>query len=180
MYRKRFIALWNTPFIFKHKPREWLTQIGLNYGVYTLNINGVEFSEMDEAPPRERAALARSAIKLSMHGAKKTAKFGLLRRGEYIGVTVLLNTLTKFGKLSVGKQVITARQRSPGEPIFPLIIALSGLHPLTKVWVDYEPLPKNTFVIKINDSDFYTLVKEEVDFDPTKTEALEVSLNIND
>ena len=88
--------------------------------------------------------------------------------------------LTKFGKLTVGKHVVNSKQRGPGEPIFPLIIALSDLHPLTKVWVDYEPLPKNTFVIKINDNDFYTLVKEEVDYDPTKTEALNVDLNIND
>ena len=83
---------------------------------------------------------------------------------------MLLNMLTKFGKLSVGKHVVSAKQRSAGEPIFPLAIALSGLHPLTKVWVDYEPLPKNSFKIRINDADFYSLVKEEADFDPTKTE----------
>ena len=90
-----------------------------------------------------------------------------MRRGEYIGVSVLFNQLTKFGKLSVGKHVVSAKQRSSGESIFPLAIALSGLHPLTKVWVDYEPLPKNTFKIRINDADFYSLVKEEADFDPT-------------
>ena len=54
---------------------------------------------MEEAPPRERAALARTAIKMQMHGPKKTAKFGLLRKGQYIGVTVVLNTQTKFAKL---------------------------------------------------------------------------------
>ena len=64
---------------------------------------------MSEAPPRERAALARTGITIAMDGPKKTAKFGLLRRGEYIGVSVLLNLLTKFGKLSVGKHVVSAK-----------------------------------------------------------------------
>ena len=54
---------------------------------------------MVEAPPRDRADLARSAISFSMHGPKKSAKFGLMRRGEYIGVSVILNVLTKFAKL---------------------------------------------------------------------------------
>ena len=88
--------------------------------------------------------------------------------------------MTKFGKLSVGKHVVSVKQRSPGEPIFPLAIALSGLYPLTKVWVDYEPLPKNSFTIRVNDADFYNLVKEEADFDPTKTEPISVYLIIND
>ena len=48
------------------------------------------------------------------------------------------------------------------------------------MWVDYEPQPKNSFKIMINDADFYSLVKEEADFDPTKTEGLHVVLNIND
>ena len=135
---------------------------------------------MNEAPFRERAALARTGIRLTMDGPKKIAKFGLLRRGEYIGVSVCLNMLTKFGKLSVGKHVVSAKQRTSGESIFPLAIALSGLHPLTKVWVDYESQPKNTFKIRINDADYYSLVKEEADFDPTKTEALTAGLNIND
>ena len=64
---------------------------------------------MSEAPPRERAALARTRITLMMEGPKKTAKFGLLRRGEYIGVSVLYNLLTKFSKLSVGKHVVSAK-----------------------------------------------------------------------
>ena len=51
---------------------------------------------------------------------------------------------------------------------------------MAKVWVDYEPLPKNNFLIRVNDVDFFTLVKEEVDYDPSKTESLSVSLNIND
>ena len=75
-----------------------------------------------------------------MHGAKKSVKFGLMRRGEYIGVSVLLNTITKFAKLQVGKHFITAKQRSShGNPLFPLTLALSGLHPLAKVWVEYLP-----------------------------------------
>ena len=94
---------------------------------------------MSEAPARERADLARTGIILNMEGPKKIAKFGLLRRGEYIGVSVLLNMLTKFGKLSVGKHVVSAKQRSSGESIFPLALALSNLHPLIKLWVDYEP-----------------------------------------
>ena len=53
------------------------------------------------------------------------------------------------------------------------------MHPLAKVWVDYEPLPKNNFLIRVNDADFFTLVKEEVDYDPSKTESLFVKLNIN-
>ena len=60
------------------------------------------------------------------------------------------------------------------------MIALSDLHPLAKVWVDYEPLPKNNFLIRVNDEDFFTLVKEEVDYDPSKTETLKVDLSIND
>ena len=64
--------------------------------------------------------------------------------------------------------------------MFPLSIALNDLYPLTKVWVDYEPLPKNIFKFKVNDADVYSLPKEEVDFDPTKTETLNVRLYIND
>ena len=53
---------------------------------------------MNEAPARERADLARSAITMRMDGPKKSAKFGLLRKGDYIGVSVVHNTLTKFNK----------------------------------------------------------------------------------
>ena len=66
---------------------------------------------MEKAPPRERADLARSAMTTNMNGPKKSAKFGLLRKGEYIGVSALLNQHTKFAKLSVGKHVTTAKQR---------------------------------------------------------------------
>ena len=43
----------------------------------------------------------------------------------------------------------------------------------------YEPSPKNTFTFKVNDEDLYSLKKEEVDFDPSKTEQLAVNLKIN-
>ena len=111
----------------------------------------------------------------------RTAKFGLLRNGEYIGVSAVLNTHTKFGKLVVGKHVVSAKQQhGSGNSIFPLVIALNGLSPITKVWVDYEPQPKNIFKFKVNDADVYSLTKEEVDYDPTKTEMLNVKLNVND
>ena len=134
---------------------------------------------MAEAPPRERAALARSAISMKMDGPKKMAKFGLLLKGKYIGVSVVLNTHTKFAKLAVGKHVISAKQRHTRDQLFPLTVALSGLYPLTKVEVNYEPQPKNIFKFRVNGNDIYCLVKEEVDYDPTKTEALGVTLNIN-
>ena len=57
---------------------------------------------------------------------------------------------------------------------------MNGLYPLTKVWVNYEPLPKNTFVFRINGQDIYSLIKEEVNYDPSKTETLYVELKIND
>ena len=70
---------------------------------------------MNEAPVRERAALARSAVTMKMDGPKKSVKFGLLRKGDYTGVSVVYNTLTKFSKLAVGKHVVTAKQRSTGD-----------------------------------------------------------------
>ena len=104
----------------------------------------MKFSDMAEAPPRERAPLARTAISANMSGPKKSAKFGLLRKGEYIGVYVVLNTHTKFAKLVVGKHVVNAKQRhSSKDPLLPLSLAINGLAPLTKVWVDFEPQPKN-------------------------------------
>jgi len=49
------------------------------------------------------------------------------------------------------------------------------------VWVNYEPLPKNIFTIKVNDADIYDLIKEEVDYDPTKTVRLKVySVKVNE
>ena len=112
----------DTSFEINHKPRNWTIQIKVEKRTskypngeitlehrYTLSINNVPFTEMAEAPPRERAALARSAISLKMNGPKKSAKFGLMLKGEYIGVSVALNTQTKFAKLAVGKQVVTAK-----------------------------------------------------------------------
>ena len=33
------------------------------------------------------------------------------------------------------------------------------------------PPPKNQFVLKVNDCDYYTLIKEEVDYDPSQFES---------
>ena len=140
----------------------------------------MKYEDMAEAPPRERAPLARSAISMRMDGLKKSANFYLLLKGKPISVSVVLNTQTKFGKLAVGKNVVTAKQQQSGDKIFPLTVAVNGLHPLSKVWVDYEPLPKNMFKFRVNDEDIYSLVKEEIDYDPTKTETLNVILCIND
>ena len=63
---------------------------------------------------------------------------------------------------------------------FPLILAIAGLSPIQKFWVNYEPLPKNAFEIKVNDNDLYKLLKEEMEEDPTKTGELVTFLNIND
>ena len=134
---------------------------------------------MAEAPPRERAALARSAIFMNMNGPKKSAKFGLMLKGEYIGVSVVLNTQSKFAKLAVGKHVVTAKQRHSGDKIFPLAVAVRDKAPLEKIQVDYEP-QKNIFKIRVNDEDFYSLVKEEVDYDPSKTDDLGITFFIND
>ena len=42
-------------------------------------------------------------------------------------------------------------------------------------------MPKNIFKILVNDAEYYSLVKEEVDYDPSKTETLTVeSVKIND
>ena len=58
---------------------------------------------------------------------------------------------------------------------------MNGLSPLTKVWVDYLPQPKNTFIFRVNDADVYNLVKEEFDFDPSKIETLNLDyLKVNE
>ena len=95
------MELESTPYQFVHKPLGWVVSIGLlrKTEKYTLEVNGVKFSEMVEAPPRERADLARTAIKMHMNGPKKSAKFGFLRKGEYIGASVTLNLNSKFAKL---------------------------------------------------------------------------------
>ena len=53
------------------------------------------------------------------------------------------------------------------------------MHPVVKVSVSYEPQPKNIFTFRVNDEDLYSLTKEEVDFDPSKTEILKVILKVN-
>ena len=87
------------PFEFAHKPSKWVIKLGYKHPNYTLEINGVKYEDMAEAPPRERAALARTTITMQMAGPKKSARFGLLRKGQYIGVSAILNTHTKFAKL---------------------------------------------------------------------------------
>ena len=73
LYRTDFFGLIKKPFDFAHKPRGWIIQLGFEYKnyQYTLEINGVKFDDMSEAPPRERAALARSAILYQMEGPMK-------------------------------------------------------------------------------------------------------------
>ena len=93
------------PFEFAHKPLGWLIRLDFKRENdeqsrrYVLEINGVKYEEMSEAPPRERAALARTGITMRTKGLKKSVRFGLLRKGEYIGVTAVLNMHTKFAKL---------------------------------------------------------------------------------
>ena len=49
------------------------------------------------------------------------------------------------------------------------------------MWVEYLPLPKNTFIFRVNDADIYSLVKEEPDYDPSKTETLALKyLKVNE
>ena len=63
-----------------------------------------------------------------------------------------------FAKLSVGKHVVSAKQlHGSEEPLFPLALAFSGLQPLTKVWVDYDP-DRNLFAFKVNDADIDSLI----------------------
>ena len=180
LYRTKYYDLEGTHFQFAHKPLGWCITLGYDFPNFTLEINNVKYEDMAEAPPRERATLARTAISMQMAGPKKSSRFGLLRKGQYIGVSVVLNMHTKFAKLQVGKHVVSAKLRHSQDPVFPLAIALINLSPLTKVWVDYLPMPKNTFIFRVNDDDIYSLVKEEADYDPTKTETLSVNLNVND
>ena len=49
------------------------------------------------------------------------------------------------------------------------------------MWVDFLPHPKNTFIFRVNDADIYSLVKEEPDYDPSKTETLKLfQLKVNE
>ena len=160
-------------FVCFHEPKGWLLQLGVDYEEkrYTLEINCTNFFDLPEAPERERASLARSQIKFKMDGPTKSANFFLLRKGEPTRVSMTFNTHSKFAKLCVGKQVVSAKQLQGSKDLpFPLALAIVGLYPLEKVWVNYKQIPKNSFEIKINDEDLYHLLKEEVDEDPSKTE----------
>jgi len=98
--RTKYYDLASTPYEFIHKPLGWAVNLGFNeYYEYTLRINGVKFEEMEEAPPRERADLARTAIKMQTHGPKKSVTFGFLLKGVHISASAVLNTHTKFAKL---------------------------------------------------------------------------------
>ena len=89
--------------------------------------------------------------------------------------------MSKFAKLQVDKQIVTAKQRQGSKtPLFPQSIAVNGLAPLSKVWADYLPPPKNQFILKVNDFDYYTLVKEELDLDLIQVEVFKCkSLQVN-
>ena len=82
-HRSDIFELLTTPYEFVHKPRGWFIKIGSKIediedeiksmiaGQYTLELNCIKYEEMEEAPSRERAALARTAISMMMHGSKK-------------------------------------------------------------------------------------------------------------
>ena len=68
----------------------------------------------------------------------------------------------------MGKQIVTTKQSKGSQnQLFPQSIAVTGLAPLHKVWVDYEPPPKNRFDVRVNGQSFYSLALEEIDFDPS-------------
>ena len=55
---------------------------------------------------------------------------------------------------------MTSKQRQGSkDPLFPQMVAVSGLAPLSKVEADYLPPPKNQFVVKVNGDEYHTLVK---------------------
>ena len=64
-----------------------------------LEVNHVKFEDMVDAPPRERAVLARTSITMKTEGPKKCVRFGFLLKGQYIGASAVLNKHTKFAKL---------------------------------------------------------------------------------
>ena len=78
--------------------------------------------------------------------AFRSANFSFLLKGKPTRVSVTYNTHSKFAKLYVGKQVVTGKQLKGSKDLpFPLVLAPASLHPLEKVWVNYEPPPKNSF-----------------------------------
>ena len=73
-------------------------------------------------------------------------------------MSVTFNTHTKFAKLCVGKHVVSAKQQQGSKDLpFPLALAIVGLSPIEKVWVNFEQIPKNSFEIKVNDEDLQLL-----------------------
>ena len=101
-------------------------------------------------------------------GPKKSVKFGFLLKGVYIGASAILNQHTKFAKLQVGKQIVTAKQSKYAKiQLYPQSIAVIGLAPLQKVEVNYEPPPKNKFNVTVNGEDYFILPKEDIGFDPS-------------
>ena len=61
-----------------------------------------------------------------------------------------------------------------------MTIAPENLAPIENIEATYEPEPKNCFSVKVNGRDIFNLPREEVDFDPSRTENLEVQLKVND
>ena len=119
-------------------------------GENQFKINGIYFNELPDAPAG-REPLSRTTTMTNMIGQIKRGYFPLIVNGELIPVSVQLNQLTKFSKLQVGKQVVTAKQRKGSQnQLMPLSIAIIGRAPLTKVWVDYLPPPKNLFIVQVN------------------------------
>ena len=97
-----------------HEERSMAVTLDLSFEekvIFDLQINGINFNDLPEAPARQRERLARSNTSINMHGHKKQGLFPLLREGELITVSVQLNKQTKFAKLQVGKQIVTAKQR---------------------------------------------------------------------
>ena len=84
-----------------------------------MKINGSRFDELSEALVR-RETLARTTTSVNMNGQIKRGYFPLLRNGELIPVIVQLNKLTKFAKLQVGKQIVTAKEKQGSQnQLFP-------------------------------------------------------------
>ena len=75
-----------------------------------MTINGIHFNELPVALVN-RETLARTTTSINMNGQIKSGYFPLLRNGELIPVTVMLNKMTNFAKLQVGKQIVTAKQK---------------------------------------------------------------------
>ena len=146
-----------------------------------MTINGVEFDDLPQAIVR-REPLARTTTSINMNGQIKRGYYPLLRNGELIPVSVQLNQRTKFAKLQVGKQIVTAKLRQGSQnQLFPQSVAMVGLAPLAKVEADYLPPPKNQFIVKINGDEYFTLVKEDLGVDLSQIEVFKCdSLKVND